>query len=113
MTELPRGVLFRLLFKMMGPIRAIAVLSKAGGLVLVALSLEALLVPAVLSASLDPVKTQAAAIAFPGLFPPVAVSVPLILATSFAGWEATIGVPALGLQFIRDAATMMAAAPAS
>ena len=130
------------------------VLIAAGGLVLVALSLQALLVPAVPAAPLDPARTPAAAIAFPGLFPPIAVSVPLIFATPFPGWETKLGILALGLgviavnwllmlrakailgaigpvplqlfgavfgvlqlalglQFIRDAAAMLAAAPSS
>lgn len=76
------------------------VLIGAGGLVLVALSLQALLVPAALAPLLHPEQTPPAAIAFPGLFPPIAVSVPLIFATPFPGWETKLGILALGLGLI-------------
>ncbi len=76
------------------------VLIGAGGLVLVALSLQALIVPATPIPPLDPARTPAASVAFPGLFPPIAVSVPLIFATPFPGWEAKLGILALGLGLI-------------
>jgi small neutral amino acid transporter SnatA (MarC family) len=76
------------------------VLIAAGGLVLVALSLQTLLVPAVPGPPLDPARTPAAVVAFPGLFPPIAVSVPLIFATPFPGWETKLGILALGLGLI-------------
>jgi small neutral amino acid transporter SnatA (MarC family) len=76
------------------------VLIAAGGVVLVALSLQALLVPTVQTPPLDPEKVPAAAIAFPGLFPPIAVTVPLIFATPFPGWETKLGILGLGLGLI-------------
>ena len=72
----------------------------AAGLVPVALSLQTLLVPAVSGPPLDAAQTPAAAVAFPGLFPPIAVSVPLIFATPFPGWETKFGILALGLGLI-------------
>lgn len=76
------------------------VLIAAGGVVLVALSLQTLLVSAPPAPPLDPTRTSAAAIAFPGLFPPIAVSVPLIFATPFPCWETKLGILALGLGMI-------------
>lgn len=76
------------------------VLIGAGGLVLVARSLQTLLVPAVPGPPLDPAQTPAAAVACPSLFPPIAVSVPLIFATPFPGWETKLGILALGLGLI-------------
>jgi small neutral amino acid transporter SnatA (MarC family) len=74
----------------------------AGGLVLVSLSLQALLFPASGAADpkLDPTEAQASAIAFPGLFPPIAVSVPLIFSVPFPGWETKLGILAMGLGLI-------------
>ena len=76
------------------------VLIAAAGVVLVALSLQALLTLPAGGPPLDPQKVPAAAIAFPGLFPPIAVSVPLIFATPFPGMETKIGILALGLGLI-------------
>jgi small neutral amino acid transporter SnatA (MarC family) len=73
----------------------------AGGIVLVALSLQSLFAPpAAPAAPLDPQAASPAAIAFPGLFPPIAVSVPLIFSTPFPGWETKIGIIALGAALI-------------
>ena len=72
----------------------------AAGVVLLALSLQALLSPAGPSPAVDPEKTPAAAIAFPGLFPPIAVSVPIIFATPFPGWDIKAGILAMGLALI-------------
>lgn len=72
----------------------------AGGLVLGALSLQALLSPTAATSVLDPERTPAAAIAFPGLFPPIAVSVPLIFATPFPGWETKVSILGIGLALI-------------
>jgi small neutral amino acid transporter SnatA (MarC family) len=74
----------------------------AGGLVLVTLSLQALLFPGSGAAgpTQDPTKTPASAIAFPALFPPIAVSVPLIFSVPFPGWETKSGILAMGLGLI-------------
>jgi small neutral amino acid transporter SnatA (MarC family) len=69
----------------------------AGGVVLIALSMQALLLPAGGPPSpIDPERTPAAAIAFPGLFPPIAVSVPLIFVTPFPGWETKAVILVMG-----------------
>jgi small neutral amino acid transporter SnatA (MarC family) len=73
----------------------------AGGVVLIALSMQALLLPAAGPPSpIDPERTAAAAIAFPGLFPPIAVSVPLIFATPFPGWETKTVILVMGAALI-------------
>jgi small neutral amino acid transporter SnatA (MarC family) len=73
----------------------------AGGVVLIALSMQALLLPAAgLPYPIDPERTPAAAIAFPGLFPPIAVSVPLIFATPFPGWETKTVILVMGAALI-------------
>lgn len=73
------------------------VLILAGGVVLTALSLQTLLSPATgPGTSPDPETTPAAAVAFPGLFPPIAVSVPLIFSVPFPGWETKIGILTIG-----------------
>jgi small neutral amino acid transporter SnatA (MarC family) len=38
----------------------------------------------------------AAGVAFPGLFPPIAVTVPLIFSVPFPGWETRLGILAMG-----------------
>lgn len=43
---------------------------------------------------------EAAAIAFPGLFPPIAVVVPLIFAVAFPGIEVKLGILAMGLGIV-------------
>lgn len=69
----------------------------AGGLVLVALSLQTLLLPNPAGTSAaNPETMSAAAVAFPGLFPPVAVVVPLIFSVPFPGIEIKIGMLAMG-----------------
>jgi multiple antibiotic resistance protein len=73
------------------------ILIMAGGVVLTALSLQTLLSPAAGSGpSPDPQTMPAAAVAFPGLFPPIAVSIPLIFSVPFPGWETKLGVLAIG-----------------
>jgi small neutral amino acid transporter SnatA (MarC family) len=73
----------------------------AGGVVLIALSMQALLLPSAGPPSgIDPEKTPAAAIAFPGLFPPIAVSVPLIFVTPFPGWETKAVILVMGAALI-------------
>jgi small neutral amino acid transporter SnatA (MarC family) len=72
----------------------------AGGVILMALSLQALLAPAAVTRRIDPTQTAAAAIAFPGLFPPIAVTVPLIFAVPFPGWETKLGVLLMGLAIV-------------
>lgn len=76
---------------------SLSTLIGAGGLIIVALSLQTLLMPnRAVSDSLNPESTSAAAIAFPGLFPPIAVIVPLIFSVPFPGMEAKIGILAMG-----------------
>lgn len=76
------------------------VLIGAAGVALFALSLQALLVPAGPSGQLDPQRTPAAAIAFPGLFPPIAVTVPLIFSVPYPGLGTKLGIIGLGLALI-------------
>lgn len=73
------------------------ILILAGGVVLTALSLQTLLAPVSgPGTSPDPETMPAAAVAFPGLFPPIAVSVPLIFSVPFPGWETKLGILAIG-----------------
>lgn len=76
------------------------VLIGAGGVALFALSLQALLAPPAPARQIDPGQVEAAAIAFPGLFPPIAVVVPLIFAVAFPGIETKLGILAMGLGLI-------------
>ncbi|MEE4120172.1 MAG: MarC family protein [Paracoccaceae bacterium] len=76
------------------------VLIGAGGVALLALSLQALLAPPATGRQIDPTKVEAAAIAFPGLFPPIAVVVPLIFAEAFPGIEVKLGILAMGLGIV-------------
>lgn len=76
------------------------VLIAAGGIVLGALSLQALLAPPQGGGPIDPAATQPAAIAFPGLFPPIAVAVPLILGAPFQGQGVTAGIATMGLGIV-------------
>jgi multiple antibiotic resistance protein len=74
-----------------------AALIGAGGLVLVALSLQTLLMPNQTgTGTADPATLTAAGIAFPGLFPPIAVAVPLIFSVPFPGIDTKIGIIAMG-----------------
>lgn len=69
----------------------------AGGLVLVALSLQTLLFPnPVATGATNPETMSAAAVAFPGLFPPIAVAVPLIFSVPYPEIETKLGVLAMG-----------------
>ena len=72
----------------------------AAGLVLMALSLQALMTPAPPAAVINAEKVPAASIAFPGLFPPIAVAVPLIFAAPFPGWDTKLGILGLGFGVI-------------
>jgi small neutral amino acid transporter SnatA (MarC family) len=76
------------------------VLIGAGGVTLFALSLQALLAPSGHGRQIDPAQAEASAIAFPGLFPPIAVVVPLIFAVAFPGTETKFGILAMGLGVI-------------
>jgi len=76
------------------------VLIAAGGVALAALSLQALLVPPAAGRRIDPAQVEAAAIAFPGLFPPIAVVVPLVFAVAFPGMEVKLGILAMGLGIV-------------
>jgi multiple antibiotic resistance protein len=76
------------------------VLIGAGGVALFALSLQALLAPPAAGRRVDPGQVEAAAIAFPGLFPPIAVVVPLIFAVAFPGLAVKLGILAMGLGIV-------------
>lgn len=76
------------------------VLIGAGGIALFALSLRDLLTPAAPARQMDPTQVDAPTIAFPGLFPPIAVVVPLIFAVAFPGIETKLGILAVGLGLI-------------
>lgn len=76
------------------------VLIGAAGAALFALSLQGLLNPAMPSGTRDPLTTSAASVAFPGLFPPIAVTIPLIFSVPFPGVANTLGLLALGLAMI-------------
>lgn len=80
----------------------LSTLIAAGGLVLVTLSLQGLLSPAATGSGSpqDPAQVAPAAVAFPGLFPPIAVSIPLIFSVPFPGWETRLGVLAMGLGLV-------------
>lgn len=81
---------------------AFSTLIAAGGLVLVALSLQSLLSSGKAGPGhqQDATRIQAAAVAFPGLFPPIAVTVPLIFSVPFPSWETKLGILAMGLGLI-------------
>lgn len=81
---------------------AFSTLIAAGGLVLVTLSLQSLLSSGQGETCLpkDATRFQAASVAFPGLFPPIAVTVPLIFSVPFRGWETKLGILAMGLGLI-------------
>lgn len=76
------------------------VLIGAGGVALFALSLQALLAPPTQGGQMDAAKVHAASVAFPGLFPPIAVVVALIFAVAFPGFETHAGIVAMGLGLI-------------
>ncbi len=75
------------------------VLIGAGGCALFALSLQGLLNPVTVSGGRG-VTTPAAAVAFPGLFPPIAVTIPLIFAVPFPGHANLAGLLVMGLGLI-------------
>ena len=76
------------------------VLIGAAGCALFALSLQSRVNPGLTSNRLDPSATLAAAVAFPGLFPPIAVTVPLIFSVPHPGIESKLGVLALCIAII-------------
>jgi multiple antibiotic resistance protein len=76
------------------------VLIGAGGVALFALSLQVLLVPPAQGGQIDATKVHAAAVAFPGLFPPIAVVVALIFAVAFPGVETHAAIIGMGLGII-------------
>lgn len=76
------------------------VLISAAGTALFALSLNSLLNPASPSGPRDPARTTAASIAFPGLFPPVAVAIPIIFSVPFPGAANMVGLIGLGLAMV-------------
>ncbi len=76
------------------------VLIGAAGIALFALSLQALLNPAAPAGARDPRTTSAASVAFPYLFPPIAVTIPLIFSVPFPGTANLLGLLGLGLVLI-------------
>ena len=77
------------------------VLVGSAGVVLLALSLQSLLVPAAQGpARLDPLKLRATTLVFPGLFPPIAVTIPIIFAAAVPNLRAQIDIIAVGLCII-------------
>lgn len=80
---------------------SLPVLIISAGVVLLALSLQSLLVPAVQSSSsLDPLKLRATTLVFPGLFPPIAVTIPIIFAAAVPNLRAQLEIIAVGLGII-------------
>lgn len=69
----------------------------AGGAALFAPSLQALPAPPAPARQIDPAQAEAAASAFPGLSPPIAVVVPPTFAVAFRGLETRPGILAMGL----------------
>jgi small neutral amino acid transporter SnatA (MarC family) len=76
------------------------VLIGAGGVALFALSLQTLLSPPAQGGQLDAATVHAANVAFPGLFPPIAVVVALIFAVAFPGFETHATIIGMGLGLI-------------
>jgi small neutral amino acid transporter SnatA (MarC family) len=76
------------------------VLIGAGGVALFVLSLQTLLSPPAQDGQLDAAKVHAASIAFPGLFPPIAVVVSLIFAVAFPGFATHAAIIGMGLGLI-------------
>lgn len=76
------------------------VLIGAAGFALFALSLQSLLSPPSMSGRRDPATTTAAAVAFPGLFPPIAVTIPIIFSVPFPGATNLAGLVGLGLAMV-------------
>lgn len=71
------------------------------GVVLLALSLQSLLKPATaMPAALDPLKLRPTTIVFPGLFPPIAVTIPIIFAAAYPDQRAQLQIIAIGLGII-------------
>lgn len=69
----------------------------AAGLILVALSLQSMIVtPPWASHGLDATQIRAAQVAFPGLFPPIAVSIPIIFAAAQPGFSDKLVICGLG-----------------
>jgi multiple antibiotic resistance protein len=77
------------------------VLIGTGGLILAILSLQGILeVQSNASTTRDAAGASAAEVAFPGLFPPIAVAIPLIFAVPFPGYATKAGIIAMGLGLI-------------
>jgi len=76
------------------------VLIGAGGVALFALSLQTLLAPPSPGGPMDAATVHAANVAFPGLFPPIAVVVALIFAVAFPGVEVHAAIIGMGLGLI-------------
>jgi len=77
---------------------SLPVLIGSAGVVLLALSLQSLLVPAPQSTSqIDPLKLRPTTLVFPGLFPPIAVTIPIIFAAAVPNLRAQLEIIAVGL----------------
>jgi len=80
---------------------SLPVLVGSAGVVLLALSLQSLLVPAPPAPSMiDPSKLRPTALVFPGLFPPIAVTIPIIFAAAVPDSRAQLEIIAVGLGVI-------------
>lgn len=80
---------------------SLPVLIGSAGVVLLALSLQSLLVPAAQSPTLlDPQKLRPTTLVFPGLFPPIAVTIPIIFAAAVPNTGAQLEIIAIGLGII-------------
>ena len=73
----------------------------SSGVVLLALSLQSLLSPtAPRTPPKDPLTTRATTTVFPGLFPPIAVTVPIIFAAAFPDLRTRLAIIGVGLAVI-------------
>ncbi len=73
----------------------------SAGIVLLALSLQSLLIPAAATTGTqDPATLRPSTIVFPGLFPPVAVTIPIIFAASFPQLHTHLQIIAIGLSIV-------------
>jgi multiple antibiotic resistance protein len=72
----------------------------AAGIALFALSLQSLLSPPAPAGRRDAETTTAASVAFPGLFPPIAATIPIIFSVPFRGTANLLGLLGLGLAMV-------------
>ena len=80
---------------------SLPVLIGSGGIVILALSLQSLLAPSrPMPPPIDPLTTRATQIVFPGLFPPIAVTIPIIFAAALPDMRTRLQIIAVGLVLI-------------